>query len=164
VEITVHGFDDWTPTLAEWQDMLDTVQIGANQDCDVTIDGVTKTMKEWQMNGLSVKREKIRNVPSIEELRKSGFKVSIRHFRRFVDLRYRDETFVYMTKTAWEDMERCLYGWAIDSHGGWTVLDVRTVTGREVSVKYNVPQGHQFDRKRAIRACLGKLIKELGHE
>lgn len=51
MQITVHGFDDWTPTLAEWQDMLDTVQIGANQDCDVTIDGVTKTMKEWRSAG-----------------------------------------------------------------------------------------------------------------
>jgi hypothetical protein len=28
--------------------MLNNVQIGANQDRNVTIDGITKTMKEWQ--------------------------------------------------------------------------------------------------------------------
>jgi hypothetical protein len=179
VQITVHGFYDWTPTLSEWQEMLDTVQVGANQDCDVTIDGVTKTMKEWQMNGLSVRREKIRNVPSIEELRKSGFKVSVRHFRRYEDVLGFDHGTViqhsYMTKT--EKKKHPYYSHlghnslrpirssrTISSHGGWTILDVTTLTGRDVSVKYNVPQGHQFDRKRAIRACLGKLIKELGHE
>ena len=106
-----------------------------------------------------IKREKIRNVPSIEELRKSGFQVSVRHFRCFKD-DYSQE-FFYMTKT------KCFQAYdqrdvTISSHGGWTILDVTTITGRDVSVKYNVPQGHQFDRKRAIRACLGKLIKELG--
>lgn len=106
-----------------------------------------------------IKREKIRNVPSIEELRKSGFMVSVRHFRLFKD-DYSQE-FFYMTKT------NCFKAYdqrdvTICSHGGWTILDVTTITGRNVSVKYNVPQGHQFDRKRAIRACLGKLIKELG--
>jgi hypothetical protein len=159
--------------------MLDTVQIGANQDCDVTIDGVTKTMKEWQMNGLSVRREKIRNVPSIEELRKSGFKVSVQHFRRYEDVLGFDHGIViqysYMTKSEWKKRPHYSHlgpnslrplrsSRTISSHGGWTVLDVRTLTGREVSVKYNVPAGHQFNRKVALRACLGKLIKELGNE
>ena len=104
-----------------------------------------------------IKREKIRNVPSIEELRKSGFKVSVRHFRRFED----SLSDFYMTKTQFNNAG--FYdGYEILSHGGWTILDVTTITGRNVRVKYNVPQGHQFDRKRAIRACLGKLIKELG--
>ena len=107
------------------------------------------------------KHEKIRNVPSIEELRKAGYKVSVRHFRRFED-RFSD---FYMTKTQFYVDDVGFYnGYKIQSHGGWTILDVTTLTGREVSVKYNVPHGHQFDRKRAIRACLGKLIKELGHD
>jgi hypothetical protein len=46
--ITVHGWCDWNPTNEQWQIMLNNVQIGANQDCNVTIDGITKTMKEWQ--------------------------------------------------------------------------------------------------------------------
>ena len=46
--IVVHGFQDWAPELEVFMDMLDTVQIGANGDCSVTIDGETKTMKEWQ--------------------------------------------------------------------------------------------------------------------
>ena len=109
-----------------------------------------------------IKREKIRNVPSIEELRKGGFKVSVRHFRRFEDLDYMDT--VYMTKTLYNNAKitRAYDSYKIQSHGGWTILDVTTITGRDVSVRYNVPSGHQFDRKRAIRACLGKLIKELG--
>ena len=106
---------------------------------------------------IQTKREKIRNVPSIEELRKSGFKVSVRHFRRFDSWGHT----VYMTKAQFDNDRR--YGdYFISSHGGWTILDVTTITGLDVSVRYNVPSGHQFDRKRAIRACLGKLIKELG--
>ena len=104
-----------------------------------------------------IKREKIRNVPSIKELRDAKFQVSVRHFRRFDSW----GCTVYMTKAQFDNDRR--YGdYSISSHGGWTILDVTTITGRDVSVKYNVPQGHQFDRKRAIRACLGKLIKELG--
>lgn len=48
-KIVVHGWEDWSPTHKEFIEMLNNVQIGANQDCDVTIDGVTKTVVEWQM-------------------------------------------------------------------------------------------------------------------
>jgi hypothetical protein len=109
---------------------------------------------------IQTKREKIRNVPSIEELRKSGFKVSVRHFRRFED----SLSDFYMTKTQINNDAHLRSFYEIQSHGGWTILDATTMTGRDVSVRYNVPSGHQFDRKRAIRACLGKLIKELGHD
>jgi hypothetical protein len=115
---------------------------------------------------IETKREKIRNVPSIEELRKAGYKVSVRHFRRYTD----EFCTTYMTKTlfrnAYDYTSEIPYSnlFKISSHGGWTVLDVRTLTGREISVKYNVPAGHQFNRKVALRACLGKLIKELGNE
>ena len=47
-KITIHGFTDWSPTLQEFLVMLGTVQIGAAQDCEVTIGQKTKTMKEWQ--------------------------------------------------------------------------------------------------------------------
>jgi hypothetical protein len=47
-KITIHGFEDWSPTLQEFLVMLGTVQIGASQDCEVTIGQKTKTMKEWQ--------------------------------------------------------------------------------------------------------------------
>lgn len=48
MKITIHGFSDWEPTKQEFIDMLNTVQIGANQDCDVTIGVEKKTIKEWQ--------------------------------------------------------------------------------------------------------------------
>jgi len=113
---------------------------------------------------IQTKREKIRNVPSIEELRKSGFKVSVRHFRCIVEPYNSLGDTRYMTKTQFNNDARFHSFYEIQSHGGWTILDVTTLTGREVSVKYSVPAGHQFNRKVAIRACLGKLIKELGHE
>jgi len=46
--VTVHGFKDWHPTIEEWQQMLNTAQTGANGECEVTVHGVTKKMKEWQ--------------------------------------------------------------------------------------------------------------------
>jgi hypothetical protein len=110
------------------------------------------------------KREKIRNVPSIEELRKAGYKVSVRHFRRFDNNYDYDYPPDYMTKTTFHNRYDDYEFHEISSHGGWTVLDVRTLTGREISVKYNVPAGHQFNRKVALRACIGKLVKELGNE
>lgn len=144
----------WKPRAGA--DIHDIVDHHVFDSVEVTI------TEEWQMNDLSVKRERIRNVPSIEELRKSGFRVSVRHFRCFEDYYYMD--IVYMTKTLYNNAKitRAYDSYKIQSHGGWTILDVTTMTGRDVSVRYNVPSGHQFDRKRAIRACLGKLIKELG--
>ena len=161
MNIVVHGFFDWTPTLDEWRDMMDTVQVGANGDCDVTINGVTKTMKEWQMSDMVVKskREKIRNIPSIEELRKAGYKVSVSHYRKFKDVWLGH--YVYMTKTILHNSDYS-HNYRIDSHGGWSVLDVTTLTGRNITVKYNVPQGQQFNRRLANRVLLGKLVKELG--
>lgn len=114
---------------------------------------------------ITAQRERIRNVPSIEELRKSGFKVSLQHFRCFEALDAGEGVhfhIIYITKTLYYNERRYYDSYIIHSHGGWTILDVTTMTGRNVSVRYNVPSGHQFNRKRAIRACLGKLIKELG--
>lgn len=48
-KIVVRGWEDWSPTYREFIEMLGNVQIGANRVCDVTIDGETKTMIEWQM-------------------------------------------------------------------------------------------------------------------
>ncbi len=48
-QITVHGRKDWFPTHGEFFEMMYNVQCGVSQDCNVTIDGVTKTMVEWQM-------------------------------------------------------------------------------------------------------------------
>lgn len=47
-KIVCHGFKDWIPSFEEFTQMLNTAQIGASQDCDVTINGVTLIMKEWQ--------------------------------------------------------------------------------------------------------------------
>jgi len=47
-KITIHGFEDWIPTKRQWNEILNTAQIGANQDCDATIDGIRKTIKEWK--------------------------------------------------------------------------------------------------------------------
>jgi len=47
-KIIVHGFKDWFPSQKEFIEMLDTVQVGANGDCDVTIDNEKKTLREWQ--------------------------------------------------------------------------------------------------------------------
>ncbi len=46
--VTIHGFDDWHPTFEEWNGMMNVVLLGANRDCDATVLGVKKTMKEWQ--------------------------------------------------------------------------------------------------------------------
>ena len=46
--VVIHGFEDWTPTIHEWRYMMNTCLVGASQDCDATINGVRKTVKEWQ--------------------------------------------------------------------------------------------------------------------
>ena len=49
MKIIVHGiYEDWIATKKELKEMLSIVQIGANQDCNISIDGIRKTVKEWQ--------------------------------------------------------------------------------------------------------------------
>ena len=111
----------------------------------------------------TTKREKIRNVPSIEELRRAGYKVSVSHYRTFFEGPFNEcwSPRIYMTKTQYNDS---IYTeeFKIDSHGGWSVMEVTTLTKRNIVVKYNVPQGQQFNRRLANRVLLGKLVKELG--
>jgi len=53
--------------------------------------------------------------------------------------------------------------WELLSFGGYTRIDVTTMSGSEYSAKFNVPSNHQFNRKRGIRACIGKIIKAMSN-
>lgn len=110
-----------------------------------------------------MQKEKIRNVPSIEELREAGHKVRVYHARWFRANGWVEhgDTHILMSKTEMQDREDCDYHTLL-CYGGYTRIDVTTMSGKEYSAKFNVPAGHNFNRKRGIRACIGRIMKQWG--
>jgi hypothetical protein len=102
-----------------------------------------------------MQKEKIRNVPSIEELRAAGHKVRVYHARKFHCGGY-DSPYVLSRR----EMERIDYV-DIDCKGGYTRIDVTTLSGKDYSAKFNVPVDRNFNRKLGIRVCIGKILKQM---
>lgn len=108
-----------------------------------------------------MQKEKIRNVPSIEELRESGFKVRVYHCRVFIPtLRLNLGNDMLRSKREMSKKHDSPY-YDISCKGGYTRIDVTTLTGQDYSAKFNTPKGHNFNRKRGIRVCLGKILKQM---
>lgn len=108
-------------------------------------------------------KEKIRNVPSIENLRECGYLVRVYHGRRFVvefcSLDSNGWNVIVMSKK--EMKNNCNYEHSyILCHGGYTRLDVRTPDGKEYTAKFNFAPTKNFNRKIGIRACLGRIVAQ----
>lgn len=112
-------------------------------------------------------KEKIRNVPSIENLRERGYLVRVYHGRRFgVEFcplhsggPYINWNVIVMSKK--EMKNNCNYEHScILCHGGYTRLDVRTPDGKEYTAKFNFAPTKNFNRKIGIRACLGRIVAQ----
>lgn len=48
MKITIHGFTNYTPTDIEWEKLMNSNLVGAEQDCCATISGITRTLLVWQ--------------------------------------------------------------------------------------------------------------------
>jgi hypothetical protein len=110
-----------------------------------------------------IKREKIRNVPSIEELREAGHKVRVYHCRVFAAdgwLEHGGRDILMSKREMSERGDRKFH--ELSCKGGYTRIDLTTMTGQEFSAKFNTPKGHNFNRKRGIRACIGRIMKQWG--
>ena len=47
-KVIVHGLEDYIPSVDDFNSWMDNPLNGANADCTATVNGVTKTLKEWQ--------------------------------------------------------------------------------------------------------------------
>lgn len=103
-------------------------------------------------------KEKIRNVPSIENLRERGYLVRVYHGRTFFVKGI--VGFVYKSKKEMNnDRNNYLFSHIL-CHGGYTRLDVRTPDGKEYTAKFNFAPTKNFNRKIGIRACLGRIVAQ----
>lgn len=107
--------------------------------------------------------EKIKNVPTIEDLRRSGHKVRVYHARVYtLRSELTDDVYhVVQSKREFNAIPDDEYH--IQSHGGYTRIDITTMSGSEYTAKFNVPSNKQFNRKLGIRVCLGKILKSMSN-
>lgn len=96
--------------------------------------------------------------PSVEVLRKLGFKVRVYHARRFysTDWNYSGRFEAMMSKREMTaDPEK--QGFMLTCHGGYTRVDITTPDNLELSGKYSFGN-RQFDRKLGLRAAIGRAF------
>lgn len=111
------------------------------------------------MNVLTVAGPCYKNgVPTVEALRKSGFKVRVYHGRVFHP--YRDEQlslvcskYDYVNKSGFIYIQE-----DINCHGGFTRVEVTTLDGKTLVGKYNFGN-RPFNRKIGLQAAIGKALK-----
>jgi hypothetical protein len=113
-----------------------------------------KLLEQQLHIGEIMKKEKIRNVPSIEELRAAGHKVRVYHARVF-------SVYNGHHLLSKREMERIDEYAMIYCKGGYTRIDVTTLSGKDYSAKFNVPADRNFNRKLGIRVCIGKILKQM---
>lgn len=108
-------------------------------------------------------KEKIRNVPSIHELRQGKWKVRVYHARCWFD-HYEAVDYFMSKKEAGELLSNSTSTRVLElcGHGGYTRIDFTSPTGEEYSTKHNTAPTKQFNRKNSIRACLGRFLLQRG--
>jgi hypothetical protein len=107
-------------------------------------------------------REKIRNVPSIEELRRDKWKVRVYHARVWFD-HYEAVDYLMSMKEAKKLLSDSTSTVLLSlCTGGYTRIDFTSPTGEEYSTKHNTASTKQFNRKNSIRACLGRFVMQRG--
>lgn len=109
-----------------------------------------------------------RNVPTVEQLRKSGFKVRVLHERyrktpgdsKVVSIKKPYLTNVFPALVAQKDVA----GPERSGRGGRTTIELTTPSGQNfrASAKCHLADG--FDRKKGVKICLGRIMKDLSPE
>lgn len=103
------------------------------------------------------KKQKQESFPTtVEGLRRLGFKVRVYHARLY----FAPEHFarVFVSKREAEQMNLALSGYALNSHCGYTKLEITTPDGVELTGKYSFGN-RQFNRKLGLRAAIGRAFK-----
>lgn len=106
------------------------------------------------------------STPTVEELRKNGYKVRVYHGRIFINDLYDS---VIMSKREMDEKiitEEHVWnvGYQLSDKGGFTRVEISVPTfeGGEWPLlvgKYNVPAGHQFNRKLGLKVAIGRALK-----
>lgn len=108
-----------------------------------------------------------KNPPTVEQLRRNGYKVRIQHFR------YNRPDYI-------GEIPKPLHEKVIKSHGlhpqlkinpsnihvkgGRTIMEITTPTGRDYSVESVCHINDNFNRRRAVKMCLGRFAKQVQKE
>jgi hypothetical protein len=98
---------------------------------------------------------------SVEKLRKSGYKVRVYHIRRinmFIDTIYGYEAEIMSRREFESAYQHLKFGQCVDSYGGFTMVEIDTPEGENLKGKFNVPSGHQFNRKLGLRVAIGRAF------
>ena len=96
------------------------------------------------------------HLPTIHQLRKSGYKVRINHKRYYAKygLFSKKEAEEMVLNQYWGDCKN-----KINPKGGYTAIEITTPTGENFKSEAACSKKDSFNRKIALRICLGRISK-----
>jgi len=99
-------------------------------------------------------------MPNVEVLRKTGYKVRVYHGRNY--LSNDSETVCeMMSKREYEHYNKEVrkLNWKISCKGGFTLVEITTPDGHDLKGKFNVPSGGMFNRKLGVKIATNRALK-----
>lgn len=98
---------------------------------------------------------------SVHDLRVRGFKVRVTHTRAVKLPSWGQPDYYSRYEWVHRTGDNCFSKHCLP-HGGFTVVEVTSPDGTTTwKAKYNTPKGANFNRRRGITACLGRIQKEI---
>ena len=104
-------------------------------------------------------------MPNVEVLRKTGYKVRVYHGRTYLRSVVENDNFheltTIMSKREYEHYkeEARKLNWKISCKGGFTLVEITTPDGHDLRGKFNVPSGGMFNRKLGVKIATNRALK-----
>jgi hypothetical protein len=106
-------------------------------------------------------------MPNVEVLRKTGYKVRVYHGRTYLrcetNERFNTPEIIheYMSKREYEHFNKEVRSvdWELSCKGGFTIVEITTPDGRDLRGKFNVPSGGMFNRKLGVKIATNRALK-----
>jgi len=100
-------------------------------------------------------------MPNVEVLRKTGYKVRVYHGRVYNNtLNFPEIVHEIMSKREYEQYNNVRLGiWELSCKGGFTLVEITTPDGRDLRGKFNVPAGGMFNRKLGVKIATNRALK-----
>jgi len=106
-------------------------------------------------------------MPNVEVLRKTGYKVRVYHGRRYLRCVTPDHAnspeivHELMSKREYEQFNNLVQSvnWELSCKGGFTIVEITTPDGRDLRGKFNVPAGDMFNRKLGVKIATNRALK-----
>lgn len=102
------------------------------------------------------------NYPNVEILRKSGYKVRVYHGRCWRISSDKSSEVDYMSRREYDEFNHRVANLSYEllCKGGFTIVEITTPDGDDLSGKFNVPKDCSFNRKLGLKIATNRALKK----